>query len=122
MLYRRFQSGHNREQYPRGFRGANLVPLDPEAVILKLDVRLCTSTPLTVDNSTWQSRTPSNTLEFGSQSKLIRESIQRHIDSSPTSMVDAIGKLAKGAEMMAPSLVLMTKGNGELQAANEAAM
>ena len=99
-----------------------MVPLDPEAVISKLDVRLCTPTPPTVDNSTWQSRTPSNILEFGSQLKLIQERIQRHIDSSPTSMVDALEKLAKGAEMMVHSLVLMTMRNAELQAANEAAM
>jgi DDE superfamily endonuclease len=35
-----------------GFRGASLVPLDPEAVISKLEVRLRTPTPPTVDNST----------------------------------------------------------------------
>ena len=80
-----------------GFRGAGLVPFDPEAVILKLEVRLRTRTPPTVDHSTWESRTPSNTLEFGSQSKLVRERIQRHVDSSPTSMVDALDRLTKGA-------------------------
>jgi hypothetical protein len=36
-------------------------------------------------------------------------------------MVEAVKKLAKGAELMAHSLVLMTKRNAELQAANEAA-
>ena len=66
-------------------------------------------------------RTPSNTLEFGSQSKLIRERIQRHGDSSPTSMVDALNRLTKGAEMMAHSLVLVRNQVAELQAANEAA-
>jgi hypothetical protein len=84
-----------------GFRGAGLVPHDPEAVISKLDVRLRTPTPPTVNDAPWQSQTPSNTLEFGSQSKLIREKIQRHVDSSPTSMVNALEKFAKGAEMMA---------------------
>ena len=54
-----------------GFRGAGLVPFDLEAVISKLEVRLRTPTPPTADNSAWESRTPSNTLEFGSQSKLI---------------------------------------------------
>jgi hypothetical protein len=66
------------------------------------------------------SQTPSNTLEFGSQSKLIRERIQRHLDSSPTNMVDALAKFTKGAEMMAHLMVLLTKRNAELQAANEA--
>jgi hypothetical protein len=50
------------------------------------------------------SKTLSNTLEFGSQSTLIRERIQRHVDSSPTHMVEAVEKLAKGAEIMAHSL------------------
>ena len=90
-----------------GFRGAGLVPFNPEAVISKLEVRLCTPPLPTVDKSTWHSQTPSNTLEFGSQSKLIRERIQRHGDSSPTSMVDALDRLTKGAEMMAHSLVLV---------------
>ena len=104
-----------------GFRGAGLVPLDPEAAISKLDVQLRTPTPSTVDNSTWQSKTPSNTLEFGSQSKLIRERIQRHVDSSPTSIVDSLERLTKGAEMMAHSLVLVRNQVSALQAANEAA-
>ncbi len=36
-------------------------------------------------------------------------------------MVEALEKFTKGAEMMAHSMVLMTKRNAELQAANEAA-
>ena len=43
-----------------GFRGAGLVPSNPEAVLSKLDVRLRTPTPLTVEDSTWESKTPSN--------------------------------------------------------------
>jgi hypothetical protein len=105
-----------------GFRGAGLVPLDAEAVISKLDVRLRTPTPPTTDVAPWESKTPSNTLEFGSQSTLIRERIQRHVNSSPTHMVEAVEKLAKGAEIMAHSLVLISNQVKELQAANEAAL
>ncbi|KAH5618558.1 hypothetical protein HBI23_246740 [Parastagonospora nodorum] len=100
-----FNAAITKANIQGSFRGAGLVPFDPEAVISKLDIRL---------------RTPPNTLEFGSQSKLIRERIQRHVDSSPTSMVEALTKFTKGAEMMAHSMVLMTKRNAELQAANEA--
>jgi hypothetical protein len=97
-----------------GFRGAGLVPHDLEAVILKLNV--CLRTPLlpTVKDDPWQSQTLSNTLEFGSQSKLIRERMQKHVDSLLTSIVNALEKLAKGAELMAHSLVLMTKRNAKL--------
>lgn len=104
-----------------GFRGAGLVPHDPEAVISKLDVRLCTPPLPTVEDRPWQSQTPKNTLEFGSQSTLLKERIRRRLDSSPTSMVDALEKFTKGAEMMAHSMVLMQKRNLELQAANKAA-
>jgi hypothetical protein len=97
-----------------GFRGAGLVPFNPEAVISKLEVRLCTPPLPTVNESTWHSQTPSNTLEFRSQSKLIRERIQRHGNSSPTSIVNALDRLTKGAEMMAHLLVLMRNQVAEL--------
>ena len=38
-----------------GFRGAGLVPFNPEAVISKLEVRLRTPPLPTVDESTWHS-------------------------------------------------------------------
>jgi hypothetical protein len=104
-----------------GFRGAGLAPFDPEVVISKLNVLLRTPSPPPVSNSPWQSQTPSNTLEFGLQSKLIQERIQRHVDSSSTLIVDALEKLSKGAERMAHSLVLMHDQVAELQAANKAA-
>jgi hypothetical protein len=88
---------------------------------LKLDVRLRTPPLPTVKDSPWQSQTPSNTLEFGSQSKLIREKIHRHVDSSPTSMVEAFEKIAKGAAVVAHKLVLSQKCIAEFEAANEAA-
>jgi hypothetical protein len=58
-----------------GFRGASLVLLNAEAVISKLNV--CLRTPLlqATNVALWVSKTPSNTLEFGSQSTLIRERI-----------------------------------------------
>jgi hypothetical protein len=59
-----------------GFRGAGLVPFDPERVIIALDVRLRTpSPPLPINHELWQSQTPSNTLELGSQSTLVKERI-----------------------------------------------
>jgi hypothetical protein len=83
-------------------------------VVSKLDVRLRTSTLPTVEDCPWESRTLSNTLEFGSQLKLIQERIRRHVDSSPTLIVEALEKFTKGAEMMAHSIVLITKRNAEL--------
>jgi hypothetical protein len=74
-----------------------LVPFNLERVILALDVRLRTPSPLLpINNEPWQSQTPSNTLELGSQSTLVKARIQRHIDSLPTSMVEAFEKVLKG--------------------------
>ena len=49
-----------------GFQGASLVPFNPDAVLLRLKVRLRTLTLPPVDNAPWQLRTLSNTLEFRS--------------------------------------------------------
>ena len=98
-----------------------MVPFDPERVITALDVRLRTLSPLLPSNEPWQSQTPSNTLELGSQSTLVKARIQRHIDSSPTSMVEAFEKVSKEAAIIAHKLVLAQKEIAELRAANEAA-
>ena len=49
-----------------GFRGAGLVPFNPEAVISKLDVKLRTLTPTgppDAINDAWVSQTPHNLIE-----------------------------------------------------------
>jgi hypothetical protein len=87
-----------------------------------LDVKLRTpSPPLPVNNEPWQSQTPSNTLELGSQLTLVKARIQRHIDSSLTSIVEAFKKVLKGAAIIAHKLVLAQQEIAELRAANEAA-
>jgi hypothetical protein len=44
--------------YGAGFRGAGLVPYDPEAVLSKLDVRLRTPTPPAPGTVAWEAQTP----------------------------------------------------------------
>jgi hypothetical protein len=89
---------------------------------MALDVRLRTPPlPLPINNEPWQSQTPRNTLELGSQSTLVKTMIQRHLDSSPTSMVQVFEKGSKGAAIIAHKLVLAQKEIAELRAANEAA-
>jgi hypothetical protein len=103
------------------FRGAELVPFDPEWVISMLDVKLRTPSPPLPNNQPWQSQTPSNTFELGSQLTLVKARIPRHIDSSPTSMVEAFEKVSKGAAIIAHKLALAQWEIAELKAANEAA-
>jgi hypothetical protein len=104
-----------------GFRGAGLVPFDPDRVILALDVQLRTPSPPLHNNEPWQSQTPHNTLELGSQSTLVKARIQTHGSSSPASLAEHFEHLAKGAAAIAHKLVLAQKEIAELRAANEAA-
>ena len=64
-----------------GFRGAGLIPFDPQAVISKLDVKLRTPTPTTppfADADPWVSQTPHNPTNALSQTTLVKNCIARH--------------------------------------------
>lgn len=106
-----------------GFRGAGLVPFDPEKVISQLDVRLKTPTP---PNSrpgsahAWVSKTPSNPIEASSQSTLIKTRIVQHQNSSPTEILRAVDVLAKGTSKIMHKMALMQAEMRDLRAANEA--
>jgi hypothetical protein len=105
-----------------GFRGAGLVPFDPKRVISTLDVKLRTpSPPLPANHTPWQSQTPKNLVEFGSQSTLIRDKYNRDLGSSPNSTVSALDHLIKGATGVAHELTLLKRERAELRAALAAA-
>ena len=106
-----------------GFRGAGLVPFDPEAVLSKLDVKLRTPTPSrpsTANTYPWVSQTPSNPTEALSQTTLVRNRIARHQGSSPTPLFETVAALAKGTERMAHEMTLLSAEVRTLRAANEA--
>jgi len=82
-----------------GFTGAGFMPYDPERVISKLDIRIRTPTPLASNPRIalpWVSQTPHNPREATSQSAFIKTRISNHQGNSPTSMLTAIDRLAKG--------------------------
>ena len=60
------------------FRGAGLVPLQPDAVLSKLDVQLRTPTPAALPEALWEARTPSNIHELEAQSTLRRDRVRQH--------------------------------------------
>jgi hypothetical protein len=103
------------------FRGAGLVPLQPDTVLSKLDVQLRTPTPAALPETPWEARTPSNVRELDAQSTLIRERVRRHKSSSPASIIEAINQLKKGAEVIMLSAELMRDQITSLERANEAA-
>ena len=68
------------ENCKKAFKVSGLVPIDAAVVLNRLNIRLRTPPGPVAPETLWQSKTLSNTLEFGSQSKLVRDSIAR----SPT--------------------------------------
>jgi hypothetical protein len=103
------------------FRGAGLVPHDPEVVISRLDIKLRTPSPVALPEAVWEARTPSNAREVEAQSTLIRERVRRHKSSSPASVIIAINQLSKGAEVLAHEAVFMRERIASLEKAIEAA-
>ncbi|USP77768.1 hypothetical protein yc1106_05042 [Curvularia clavata] len=104
------------------FRGAGLVPLQPDTVLSKLDVQLRTPTPpAALAEALWQACTPGNVRELKAQSTLISDRVRRHKSSSPASIIAAIGQLKKGAEIIMLSAELMREQIANLERANEAA-
>jgi len=102
-----------------GFRGAGIVPLNPETVISKLDIRpiLLPSSP--PEQAPWESRTPQNVTELDAQNALIQTRIDFHMDSSPTPIKTALNKLVKGAQKVIIDAALMQQALSELQSANQ---
>ena len=106
-----------------GFRGAGLVPFNPQAVISKLDVKLRTLTPTgppCVDADPWVSQTPHNTTDALSQTTLVKDRIAQHQGSSPTPIFATVALLAKGTEILAHELTLLSAEVRTLRQANEA--
>jgi hypothetical protein len=84
------------ENCRKAFEAAGLVPINAQVVLDRLEVRLRTPPEPLLPETPWQSKTPSNTHEFGSQSKLVRESFTR----SPVTAQTGFSQLVKGAELM----------------------
>lgn len=106
-----------------GFRGTGLVPYDPKAVLSKLDIKLRTPTPTgppRPEADSWTSQTPHNATEAISQSELVRNRIDNHQGSSPTSLFAAVKQLAKGNDRLAHQMTLLTEEVRNLRQANEA--
>ena len=95
----------------KAFQAAGLVPVDAQVVLDRLDVQLRTPSPAPAPATPWQSQTPSNTREFSSQSKLVRDSFVRSL----TSAQESFSKLVKGAEEMLHENVLIKAHVRELE-------
>jgi hypothetical protein len=85
-----------KENCQKAFEAAGLVPINAQVVLDRLEVRLHTPPPVPLPETPWQSKTPSNTHEFGSQSKLVHDSFTR----SPITAQAGFSQLIKGGELM----------------------
>ncbi len=80
----------------KAFEAPGLVPINAQVVLDRLEVRLRTPPAPPPQETPWQSKTPSNTHEFGSQSKLVSNSFTR----SPVTAQAGFSQLIKGGELM----------------------
>jgi hypothetical protein len=100
------------ENCKKAFEASGLVPINAQVVLDRLEVRLRTPPAPLLLETPWQSQTPSNALELGSQSQLVRNSIAQ----SPTTAQSGLTQLVKGAELMMHGSVLMAARLTELEA------
>jgi len=99
------------------------VPFDPQVVISRLDIKLQTPTPIappSTEASPWVSQTPYNPTDALSQTTLVKNRITYHQGSSPTPIFATIAALAKGIELLAHYITLLSAENYILRQANEA--
>jgi hypothetical protein len=99
------------ENCRKAFEASGLVPLNAQVVLERLEVRLRTPPRPPALQILWVSKTPSNTLEFTSQSKLVRDSF----GLSPTTAQSGFTQLIKGAELMLHQNALMSSRITELE-------
>jgi len=116
-----FNKAFTKENICASFRGAGLVPNEPEVVLSKLDLKLRTPTPAISEDLPWQSHTPSNAREVEAQSTLIRDRIRQHKSSSPASIIESINRLEKGSAKVMHDFVLLREEMATLRQAAETA-
>lgn len=117
-FYAAFLDAMTESNIQGGFRGAGLVPFNPESVLSTLDLRLRTPTPIDSRPGTalpWVSQTPNNPIEALSQTTFIKERIARHQSSSPTAIYSAIDQFTKGTSQVMHQFVLLKAENQVLR-------
>ncbi len=116
-----FQAAMTENNIKGAFRGAGLVPFDPDSVLSRLDVKLRTPSPvegaIELPNL-WVPKTPNNPTEATSQTDYIKRRISRHQGSSPSSILAAIDQFAKGARGIMHKMALFKAEVESLREAN----
>ena len=118
-----FKAAHDKtfteDNIKAAFRGAGVVPWDPDSVISKLDVRIRTPVlSVPVSPQQWESQTPSNAQQTIKQSAYIKGRISTHQGSSTTPIIEAVHQLSKGSQAMAHKIIIMEDRIRTLEKAN----
>ncbi len=103
------------------FRGTRIIPLNPESILSRLDVKLHTPSPVegTIKlPNLWIPKTPNNPTEATSQTDYIKRQISHHQGSSPTSILAAMDQFAKGARGIIHRIALLKAENKQLRTTN----
>jgi hypothetical protein len=109
-FYAAFQATMTERNIREGFRGAGIVPLDPEYIVSKLDVQLRTPTPVEEGAKyliPWVSKTPKTVLKAQFQSEYLERRIRRHQSSSPESILEALKPFSKGTKAVMHEMALL---------------
>jgi hypothetical protein len=116
-----FQESFTAQNVQGGFRGAGIMPFDPQRVLDTLS--LCPTT-LTPQNSrpstakTWSPTTPKNATDASRQSTFIKARVQDQ-GSSPTRILNAVDQFTKGSVAIMHEVALLRSRITELEEANE---
>ena len=122
-FYAAFQTAITENNIRGGFRGAGIIPFDPESVLSRLDIRLRTPSPAEGQVELpdfWVPKTPHNPIEATSQTDFIKKRIVCHQGSSPTSILTAMDQFAKGARGIMHRMALLKAEVETLREANSA--
>lgn len=114
-----FEQSITKENIQAGFRGAGLVPHDPQAVLSKLDVVVQTPTQSPRQVDAWEAQTPRNAREVEAQSILIRQRVRNCRGSSADSLDKQVAQLSKGAQQMSHKMTLVIDEIAKLREALE---
>ena len=102
-----------------GFRATGLVLYNPDYIIFKLDIQLCTPMPTLTLPMIWEPKTLHNILKTQSQSIYLKDRIIQHQNSSLTSLLQSIDQVAKGVANAVYKLTLLREENTALRKAND---
>ena len=116
-----YRSALSEQNIRSGFRATGLIPLNPDVVLSDLHAMTKTPTPppeISQNPTVWTSKTPQNSIELNAQVKHIQTRILRHQNSSPSTIINAVDQLAKGAQIMMHSATILKAEIVLLQQAN----